>query len=129
MTKQKVLVVEDEFLIADLVADSLSSAGFDVHLANDGAKALERLEADAAKYDALITDINLGPGANGWEVAHRARRRFPRIVVLYVTGDRAREWVSVGVPNSLAIGKPFAPDYVVRMLNFLLSTRDDDRAA
>ena len=120
MTRHTVLLVEDEFLIADILEESLESAGFDVSLAHNGSEALARVEAEASRYDALVTDIGLGQSPNGWEVAQRTRERFPAIAVLYVTACHSREWVSAGVPDSLVIGKPFTPAYVVKMLSSLL---------
>jgi DNA-binding response OmpR family regulator len=129
MAGRRVLVVEDELLIADMIEDSLALAGFEVSLARDGSEAIERIEASAARYDALVTDISLGSGPNGWKVAHLARQHFPSIAVLYLAADRAREWVSVGVPNSLALAKPISPAYVVKTISFLLNTGHIGRAA
>jgi len=70
---------------------------------------------------ALVTDVQLGPGPSGWEIAKRARELHPEIPVVYVTGTAAAEWSSKGVPNSLIIQKPFAAAQVVTAVSQLLN--------
>ena len=69
------LLVEDEPLVQELVVTVLEEAGFSIAIANDGVEALKLLEAQAGIFSGLITDINLGQGADGWEVARKARSR------------------------------------------------------
>jgi CheY-like chemotaxis protein len=70
------LLVEDEPLIRHL-KEALMEAGFDVAEAASGAKALSEFEADASRIRGLITDINLGKGPDGWEIARRGRELIP----------------------------------------------------
>lgn len=53
-----------------------------------------RLLMSLARSDirAVVTDINLGSGSNGWQVARRARELRPEMPLLYVTGGNADEW-------------------------------------
>ena len=119
-----VLVVEDEQLLRDMVEPALADAGFSVLLAHNGSEALKYLEereSEEAPLRALVTDVQLGPGPSGWEIAKRARELHPEIPVVYVTGAAAAEWSSKGVPNSLIIQKPFAPAQVVTAVSQLLN--------
>ena len=119
-----VLVVEDEQLLRDLVEPALADAGYSVLLAHNGSEALKYLEereSEEAALRALVTDVQLGPGPSGWEIAKRARELHPEIPVVYVTGAAAAEWSSKGVPNSLIIQKPFAPAQVVTAVSQLLN--------
>jgi len=119
-----VLVVEDEQLLRELVEPALADAGYSVLLANKGSEALKYLEereSEEAPLRALVTDVQLGPGPSGWEIAKRARELHPEIPVVYVTGTAAAEWSSKGVPNSLIIQKPFAPAQVVTAVSQLLN--------
>ena len=59
-------------------------------------------------YNALLTDVRLGDGVDGWEVARRIRQKEPSLPVIYVTGSTAEEWASQGVPSSILVSKPFA---------------------
>jgi CheY-like chemotaxis protein len=118
-----VLVVEDEQLLRELVEPALADAGYSVLLAHNGSEALKYLEereSEEAPLRALVTDVQLGPGPSGWEIAKRARELHPEIPVVYVTGAAAAEWPSKGVPNSLIIQKPFAPAQVVTAVSQLL---------
>ncbi len=72
------LLVENEPLIQTLLDDALTEAGFALVMAKDGTTALAELEADAARYRALITDIRLGTGPDGWAVARHAASASPR---------------------------------------------------
>ena len=119
-----VLVVEDEQLLRELVEPALADAGYSVLLAHNGSEALKYLEereSGEAPLRALVTDVQLGPGPSGWEIAKRARELHPEIPVVYVTGAAAAEWPSKGVPNSLIIQKPFAPAQVVTAVSQLLN--------
>jgi|SRR6476469_7114003 CheY-like chemotaxis protein len=119
-----VLVVEDEQLLREMVEPALADAGYSVLLAHNGSEALKYLEereSEEAALRALVTDVQLGPGPSGWEIAKRARELHPEIPVVYVTGAAAAEWPSKGVPNSLIIQKPFAPAQVVTAVSQLLN--------
>ena len=118
------LYVEDEAITQDLVEASLREAGFDVLLASNGAQALKRLETSNGALRGLITDINLGDGPDGWEVAARARELTSGLPVVYVSGASEGEWTSRGVPQSVMIAKPFAPAQIVVAISSLLVSAD-----
>jgi DNA-binding response OmpR family regulator len=115
------LYVEDEVLIQQLLVADLEDAGFAVVVANNGAAALTALEAQSHELHGLITDINLGAGPNGWEVARRARELVGGLPVVYVSAAGESEWTSHGVPTSLIITKPFVPTQVVVAIATLLN--------
>jgi DNA-binding NtrC family response regulator len=115
-----VLVVEDDPLIHDLVEPALADAGYQVLTAASANKAIGHLEADTA-IKALVTDVELGHGPNGWDIATRARELHPEMAVIYMTGAAASDWPSKGVPNSLIIQKPFAPAQIVTAVSQLLN--------
>ena len=114
-------VVEDDALIRELLEASLTDAGFEVIEVSCGTKALAEFDADAARFRAVITDIRLGAGPDGWAVARRARERVPTMPVVYMSGDSAPEWSSQGVPNSLMVAKPFAPAQIITAISSLLN--------
>jgi DNA-binding response OmpR family regulator len=116
-----ILVVEDDATLRLSAEDTLLEVGFKVELVASGTKALALLDKPDAAFKALITDVNLGSGPNGWEVARRAREVFPTIPVVYVTGDSAAEWTSQGVPNSILIAKPFIPAQLITAVTQLLN--------
>ena len=118
------LLVEDESLIAVALEDELTSAGYDVVVAYDGALAIEALRSKASRFKAVITDIRLGAGPDGWAVAHAAREKYSTISVVYISGDSAMNWAANGVPESVMIPKPFAPAQLVTAISMLITQAD-----
>jgi DNA-binding NtrC family response regulator len=115
-----ILIVEDEVLIRmDLVA-TLEAAGFTVVECGDGASALKHIDA-LDDIQGLITDIKLGSEPNGWAVAHYARRKFPCLAVVYITGDSVAAWSAEGVPSSVILQKPFADAQLTTAISSLLT--------
>ena len=115
------LVVEDEPAIQMLLEAVLEDAGFAVRIATFSQEAMAILDDEGAQPVGLITDIRLGTGIKGWEVARHARERHPEIAVVYVTGDSAADWAAYGVPKSLLLPKPFANAQVVTAMTTLLN--------
>jgi CheY-like chemotaxis protein len=108
MDKPSALIVEDDALLCTVIEADLEDSGFGVTIARSGAQALAQLQNGADGFACLVTDIRLGPGIDGWEVARQARLLKPTIPVIYMTGDSAANWAAQGVPNSILLGKPFA---------------------
>jgi excisionase family DNA binding protein len=111
--RTRVLVVDDEEGIRDLLAKTLQLAEYDVDLAEDGRSALERLRL--MPYDLLITDLRM-PGVDGLTVIREARRLKSDLPVIIITGysteATAIEAIELGVQGYLT--KPFR---VPRVLN------------
>jgi CheY-like chemotaxis protein len=118
-----VLIVEDEFLVLLLLRDVLEDAGLRCAAASDAEAALSLLEGSRPPGTAteggagvaglrpgvLVTDVNLGPGADGLTLAEEARRRLPGLPVVYVTGNPDLV-VSRGLgPGEMLLSKPFDP--------------------
>ncbi len=116
-----ILVVEDEDLVQALVEDALREAGFELEVVASAEEAIGLLK-DNHNYRALVTDINLAGGLDGWEVAKHAREIDPGFAVVYMTGAAADQWASHGVPNSILLTKPFAPAQLVTAVSNLLNT-------
>jgi excisionase family DNA binding protein len=104
--RPRVLVVDDEGAIRDLLSKTLALAEYDVDLAPDGRTALERLRI--ISYDLLLTDLKM-PGVDGLTVIREARRLKADIPVIIITGysteASAIEAVNLGVSGYLT--KPF----------------------
>lgn len=118
------LLVEDEPLIIDVLEEALNDSGFEVVKASNGTKALKKIDADAAKFRAVITDIRLGSEPDGWAVARHAREIIPNMPVVYMSGDSTHEWASQGVPGSVMLAKPFAPAQLVTAVATLVTEAD-----
>jgi CheY-like chemotaxis protein len=114
-------LVEDDALISETIEHALVEGGFKLETANSGDKAIAML-TQGIQFQGLITDINLGAGPKGWEVAKKARELNPDLAVVYMSGDSGHEWPSLGVPNSVFLTKPFAPAQIVTAISTLLNT-------
>ncbi|HYC16822.1 MAG TPA: response regulator [Pseudolabrys sp.] len=115
-----VLVVEDEVLISNLVADALTAFGFLVHEVTTADEALRYIDS-GADVDVLFTDVNLPGSMNGAELATRARERRPEMPIVYASGRYKLSEISPLVPRSLFLTKPYDPGDVCALLTRLTS--------
>src|SRR3569833_2964600 len=104
-TSVLILLAEDDHLVATNFLDGLEEAGYEVLHAGSGPAAIDFLTQRTTDIKALITDIRLGPGPDGWQVAHRAREVNPALPVIYASGDSADVWAANGVPSGLMLSK------------------------
>ncbi len=105
----RVLVVEDEYLVRDMIVFELQLAGFEVLEAASAEEALTQIGA-AVDIDLLFTDIRL-PGKDGWQLAEDIRGLYADVPVIYATGyaDRLRP-----LPHSKFLQKPYRPSQVLK---------------
>lgn len=104
--RPRILVVDDEQAVRDLLAKTLTMADYDVDAADDGPSAIEKMRAVA--YDLLITDLKM-PGMDGLSVIREARKLAADLRVIIITGysteASAIEAINLGVSGYLT--KPF----------------------
>ena len=110
----RVLFVEDEFLIREWIAQSLSEQGFAVESATNAADAL--LHISRAPIDVLLTDINLPGGMDGTALARRAREMQPNLAVIYASARAATLKQEACVPGSVLLPKPYEPAVLGRLV-------------
>ena len=121
------LLVEDEVLIQEMLAAEFADTGFEIVVASNGNQALAELDTDATRFNAVVTDIKIGGGPDGWDVARRVRELVSDMTVVYTTGDSTYDWSSHGVPDSVVISKPFAPAQVSAAVATLITAADTHR--
>jgi DNA-binding NtrC family response regulator len=99
----RVLVVDDDRTVRNLIARILDEAGYEVETAGDGRSALEAMSVDAGRFDLVITDVRM-PAMDGWELGRQLQGMRPGLPVLYISGyDVARS-----APSPLTfLRKPF----------------------
>lgn len=114
----RVLLVEDEFLVSDMMAEILALHGFEVHAAANAVDALEHLTCGAT-CDILLTDLNLGPGIDGVALAKMVRELRPDVSVVYVSGSVSRLDEFQAVQGSRFVAKPYNPHKLCAMLSQL----------
>jgi len=116
---QRVLVVDDENSISELIATSLKFVGFDVRTAANGAQALQI--AQEFKPHALILDVML-PDQNGFEVCRQLRSEGHNVGVLFLTAKDSVEDKIAGltIGGDDYVTKPFSLEELVARLRALL---------
>jgi two-component system, OmpR family, response regulator len=118
-SNQRVLVVDDENSISELIATSLKFVGFDVRTAANGAQALQI--AQEFKPHALILDVML-PDQNGFEVCRQLRSEGHNVGVLFLTAKDSVEDKIAGltIGGDDYVTKPFSLEELVARLRALL---------
>jgi len=107
----KVLIVDDDLALADVVSFTMRRAGFEVIAAHDGQEALERWEAE--NPDLIILDLNL-PKLDGLKVCQRIRSQANTpIIILSVRGEEDDVVSGLEIGADDYIVKPFSPRQLV----------------
>lgn len=122
----RILVADDDPLLAELVEYKLSAAGFTVELVADGAAALDAVQRKAP--NAIVLD-SMMPALSGPEVLHhlRADPATAAIPVLMLTARRGRDDVVSALEQGATdyLTKPFIPDELVVRLRMMLDARSE----
>ena len=126
----KLLVVDDEFNILELLATSLRFAGFEVVTAGNGRDALEK--ANTESPDLIVLDVMM-PGMDGFEVTRRLRELGSTVPVLFLTAKDATEDKVTGLgAGDDYVTKPFSLDEVIARIRAILrrsrTVQDEDDA-
>jgi DNA-binding response OmpR family regulator len=113
-----ILVVDDEPIVREVVAQYLRQDGFDVEVAADGPEALSNF--NRARPDLVLLDLML-PGIDGIEVCRRIRAQS-NVPVIMVTakGDETDTIIGLGVGADDYVSKPFSPRELVARVKAVL---------
>jgi len=107
VTQDRILVVEDEPTVAEVVDRYLRRDGYDVNVAHDGFVAMEAYER--FQPDLIVLDLML-PGLDGIEVCRRIRARASTpIIMLTARGDEVDKLVGLEIGADDYVTKPFSP--------------------
>ena len=112
----RVLIVEDDELVADLAAGMLSELGFESTVTHSAKDALTRL-ADGAKPKLMFSDVVMPGGISGIELAHKVRTRYPELPILLTTGYSEQVAGTHGFP---VLQKPYELESLAAALGKLL---------
>jgi CheY-like chemotaxis protein len=113
---RRVLVVEDDILVAELAAGMLDELGFKATIAHSAKEALDQLVA-GDKPELVFTDIVMPGGISGLELAQKVRDRFPELPVLLTTGYSEQVSGQHGFP---VLQKPYELDSLAGALGKIL---------
>jgi PAS domain S-box-containing protein len=100
----RLLLVDDDPLVRELVGEQLRCAGFSVTACGEGRAAIERLDSGLA-IDLLLTDFSM-PEMNGVTLAHEARKRRPSLPVVVLTGYASEAADAAAEANFALLRKP-----------------------
>ena len=115
---QRILVVDDDPTVGEVVARYLEHAGYAVTVVADGQVALDKALADPP--DLVVLDLML-PGLDGLEVFRRLRARFPvPVVMLTALGDESDRLVGLELGADDYVTKPFSPRELVLRVQSVL---------
>ena len=124
--KKKILIVEDDVFLRELISRKLVSEGYDIKQASDGEDGLRELKNEAP--DLILLDLIL-PGIDGFEVLMRMKKdselaHIPIIILSnYISPEENEEALKLGALFSLA--KPhFMPSEILEIIEEVLEERE-----
>jgi len=125
--KARILVIEDEEDVRQLLSDILTNAGHDVEIAADGSQGIELFEKK--EFDLVLSDLGM-PGMSGWEVAEKVKSINDKVPVALITGWNVTldgsKMNDSGV--NLVVQKPFKMDQLLNLVQEGMLLRDQLKA-
>ena len=126
MARKKVLTVDDEIKVCELLKAYLEKDGYEVVVATDGKSAIE--EANRAKPDLILLDLGL-PEINGLDVCRTIRRRSGvPIIMLTARVEETDKIIGLEIGADDYITKPFSPREVMARVRAVLRRHDEGTA-
>ncbi len=121
----RILVIDDEPDIAEILRDVLTAEGHSVELAGGGREGLDKVRG--APFDLVFTDLGM-PDISGWEVASTIRENHPELPVVLVTGWGATLSEQEIAENFIAavVNKPFDIDNLIDVTASILGRASSD---
>ena len=117
----KVLIVDDEAIVREVVAEMLEELGCSVTVAENGARALELLESTVPEL--MLIDFAM-PGMNGADVARAALARRPDLRIAFATGFAQSDVMDAAMDGkAILLRKPFAPSALADALRRAMADR------
>ncbi len=115
----RILVVDDEDVLREMLGDALRLSGFEVLDAADGSKALTILQS--GKVDLIISDVNM-PGMDGYEMLSHLRAQGDETPAIMLTARRERADVTKGLKLGADdyVTKPFGLEELILRVNAVL---------
>lgn len=114
----KILVVDDEPMIIDMVAKILSDAQHEILSAGSTEQAMEKLSAE--EFDLVITDVVMPPGEDGTKLASFVKKNHPRVPVIAMTAgmeNATEDYVNYAdMFTDHALAKPFKPSELLEAI-------------
>jgi CheY-like chemotaxis protein len=115
-----VLVVDDDLLVREPIADYLREVGYEVLEAGDAREAMDLVD-HAAHVDLVFSDVRMPGDLDGVGLARWVRSHRPELPVLLTSGYDAQSWMGSELGREVRlIQKPYTQDQVLRQIRRLL---------
>ena len=122
----RILVVDDDDMLREVIASALTHAGHFVVEASDGRQALDLFRATT--FDLVLTDIIM-PGQEGIETIMQLRHRQPTLRIVAMSGGSSHSKFYLDVAARLGarriLAKPFTPDHLLHTIATVLAEPPD----
>ena len=121
---ETLLVVEDEFMVRELVCDTLRTAGYTILEASNGKQAIEIFLKNETKIDMILTDVIM-PEMSGRKMIETISQTHPTVLALYMSGYTDDAIIKHGVldPGMAYIQKPFSPKALIAKVKEVLENK------
>lgn len=116
MPFHRILFVEDDVLCALETCEFLTACGYSMVKVHSARDALQVIDS-RVRLCGLVTDVDLGPGVDGFDIARAARRAQAHLPVVFISGTAAARHPQEGVEGSQFLAKPFHPRQVAEALS------------
>lgn len=126
--KERILLVEDEETVRQVLAESLSGLGYQVFTAADGEEALQLLEETQFAVDLVVSDVVM-PRMGGWELYQKVQEKAPHVCFLFSTGY-SENAVHVNFKKKegvFLITKPYGLDSLARKVREILDQKKEGK--
>jgi CheY-like chemotaxis protein len=120
---ETILLVEDETMLREIVADVLTQQGYRVLQAVSAVEALQTWDKQDGKIDFLLTDMIMPEGMGGMDLAIQLRQRKPELKILFMSGYSS-EFMggTLKLEGSGFLAKPFQPSKLVQAIRQVLDS-------
>ncbi|NQX87514.1 MAG: PAS domain S-box protein [Halioglobus sp.] len=122
----RILVVDDQADITDLLVSWLQSAGYETERAEKPSSAMRIVSGSEYPFDVMITDV-LMPETNGFQLFKQVQEVMPSIEVIYISGTSSDSTRSIfGDTEPTILEKPFRKDQILSALKHLLRNKGQE---
>jgi len=118
-SKKRILVVDDDYDIRNILSKFLLIQGFEVETADNGLEALEIFTEN--HFDTVLTDFQM-PGMDGIKLAHQIRKNDPKKLIIMMTGNKLMSRQEDELVDHV-MGKPFKLNEIYALLRSMFEPK------